>query len=278
MAKRFTETDIWKKKWFRKLSPKMKCAWQFLTAQCNHAGVWEIDIDLMGIFIGDEIEEEELFNSFGDRIEKIGSDKLWLVDFCSFQYGELKENYNPHKPAIKILEKYNLFSRVAQGLPKACPSLMEKDKEKEKDKDKEKDKEKESELETFFATAKAFWKEATGTGTMANAKKKINNHINSSEKREALLLAIKNYGEVLKVESDRPIKTSLDTFIGSPERGLYYLDYVDSICVEDARKRASRKNSVALKSSSKINPLDIAKQIQDYNEKKERRKAAGEAV
>ena len=114
---------------------------------------------------------------------------------------------------------------------------------------------KESELEDFFKVAKAFWIEATGTTAMGNARTKISNHINSLQKKENLLEAIKNYGEVLKVETDRPIKTSLDTFIGSPERGLYYLDYIDVGCVDDARKRASRKNSVASQKKTKNQQL-----------------------
>lgn len=150
------------------------------------------------------------------------------------------------------------FKRARTDRASSAPKIKSKNKIKNKEEDKEKEnktKEKVSELDEYFEIAKAFWKEATGTGAMANAKKKIANHINSPEKKESLLEAIKNYGEVLKVETDRPIKTSLDTFIGSPERGLYYLDYIDVGCVDDARKRASRKNSVASQKKTKNQQL-----------------------
>ena len=53
MAKRFTDTDKWKKKWFRELKPISKCFWSYLLDNCNHAGIWEVDISLaegVGLF------------------------------------------------------------------------------------------------------------------------------------------------------------------------------------------------------------------------------------
>ena len=44
MAKRFNDTDIWKKqRWFRKLKPDYKLAFYYIKDQCNHAGIWEVD-------------------------------------------------------------------------------------------------------------------------------------------------------------------------------------------------------------------------------------------
>jgi len=140
MSKRFVDTNMYSKAWFRKLKPKHKCLWEWLRLHCDHAGVVDLDIDLVSFQIGEEIKENDL-NEFGKRLEKISENKYWIVDFVKFQYGDLKENYNPHKPVIKSLKKHGLFLRVEQGLSKTSPSLMDKDIYKDKDKDKDKDKE-----------------------------------------------------------------------------------------------------------------------------------------
>ena len=47
MAKRFTDTDIWKKKWFRKLPLEIKLLWCYLKDSCDHAGVIEFDAEVI---------------------------------------------------------------------------------------------------------------------------------------------------------------------------------------------------------------------------------------
>lgn len=133
MAKRFVDTSMYSKAWFRKLKPKHKCLWEWLRLHCDHAGVVDLDIDLVSFQIGETLEENDLL-VFGNRLENLGNNKFWIVDFVKFQYGELKENYNPHKPVIASLQKHGLFSRVAQPLSKTSLSLVDKDKDKDKDK------------------------------------------------------------------------------------------------------------------------------------------------
>ena len=61
MAKRFTDTDIWKKPWFRKSSPTQKCLFRYFVDNCDHAGILDIDYGLMSFMIGEEIEKEDEF-------------------------------------------------------------------------------------------------------------------------------------------------------------------------------------------------------------------------
>jgi hypothetical protein len=45
MAKRFTDTEIWiKQRWFKKLDPLDKLIFIYLKDNCNHAGIWKIDV------------------------------------------------------------------------------------------------------------------------------------------------------------------------------------------------------------------------------------------
>lgn len=125
MSKRFTDTGLYQKAWFRKLPPKIKCLWEWLRNQCDHAGVIEFDPELASFQIGEEVNFESL-EYFGERVELLEDSKIWLVDFIEFQVGvkKLKENYNPHKPIFRSLIKHDLLSRVGQGLRELDSSLV----------------------------------------------------------------------------------------------------------------------------------------------------------
>ena len=113
MAKRMIDTDIWKKKWFRMLSLKMKSVWIYLITMCDHAGLYEVDLDLMGLFIGEDITKDEIMDNLGQQIETIDDDKWFLPKFIKFQYNvsnpnELNPKNRVHKSVIDILNSYNL--------------------------------------------------------------------------------------------------------------------------------------------------------------------------
>lgn len=129
--KRFTETGKWDDPWFRKLTPKMKCLWQFLCDRCDPAGVIDVDYELASFQIGEEISELDV-QSFGERVEKLKCGKWWIVQFIGFQYGTLSEDCKAHGPVFASLASYCLNDRVSKGYPKAIHSLKEKDKEKDK--------------------------------------------------------------------------------------------------------------------------------------------------
>lgn len=105
MAKRFTDTEKWKKNWFRELSPKMKCVWEYLRDMCDHAGVWEADFALMKFLIGDDVTREEIEKSFSGRILPLQDGKKYLLlGFIKFQYVTLKPNNRTHDSARAILK------------------------------------------------------------------------------------------------------------------------------------------------------------------------------
>lgn len=139
MAKRFTDTAKWDHSWFRKLSPKMKCAWFFLLDKCDGAGVWNVDLEALSFHVGEPISDLDL-ESFADKFRWISTDKILFTAFIDFQYGKLSEECKPHKPVIDRLKKLNLL----EGYQKGFKTLEDKDKEKDKDQDQEKEKEKET--------------------------------------------------------------------------------------------------------------------------------------
>ena len=153
MAKRFTETGKWKKKWIRELGPEMKLFWFYLLDNCDHAGIWEVDIELAAFQIGIELDESEILNTFNRKIVPFKPGKWFVPKFIVYQYGELNESNRAHLSVIKILTKYGLYkglNGVEQGAYKKPEGAKDKEQYKELDNVKDKDKEsKESQLLTI---------------------------------------------------------------------------------------------------------------------------------
>ena len=144
MAKRFIDTSLFKKRWIRQLDPNMKLFWIYLLTNCDHAGIWEVDIDLAAFQTGVELDESTILNTFNRKIVPFKDGKWFVPKFVDYQYGELNENVNAHKSVIKLLTKYGLYVDN-QLLPNSSATvkvnnLTVKDKDKDKDKDKVKDK------------------------------------------------------------------------------------------------------------------------------------------
>jgi len=140
MAKRFTDTGIWEKEWFMKLSPKHKCLFRYLTERCDPAGVWEPNWHLATIYIGEKVDASDLM-VINDQVEKLSNGKIWLIGFIDFQYGKLSDKSPAHIPVFKSIKKNNLTDRV---FDRVLHTLMEKEKEKEKEKEEDKEEEKET--------------------------------------------------------------------------------------------------------------------------------------
>ena len=138
MAKRFTDTDKWKKIWFRKLNPIHKTFWQYLCDNCNHAGIWEVDFELAEILIGSKINQTEIEDVFRKQFECLNSGKKWFIrDFVDFQYGDLNPSNRLHLSVINILKKEGAYKGLIRGLE--APKELDKELDKDKDKDKDRD-------------------------------------------------------------------------------------------------------------------------------------------
>lgn len=133
MAKRFTDSEKWKKKWFRSLSNDQKVFWFFILDNCNHAGIWDVDFDFASIFCG-PVNEIEIYEKFKKQYQELDGGKKWFIlDFINFQYGELNPNNNLHRSVISILEK--LGAKEPLKSPSSGPMVKDKDKDKVKEKD-----------------------------------------------------------------------------------------------------------------------------------------------
>lgn len=138
MAKRFTDTEKWKKPFIRNLSAPYKLLWLYICDDCDHAGIWQVDIDVARIRIGEQITEREALKFFGDKVIRIDEGNKWYIpSFIDFQYPSgLNPDNKAHGGIIKVLQKYNLIDDEFKPLVSPLYGAMDMDKEMDMDKDK----------------------------------------------------------------------------------------------------------------------------------------------
>jgi hypothetical protein len=165
MAKRFGDTDIWKKqRWFRKLIPEYKLAFLYIKDQCDHAGIWNIEctdlIEDLGIesfnlanFVtacNTEYDKNTGKSTFKERLRILDKGYIWVTGFVQFQYKGKEGLVNPYaapvRTALQILSGFQILKEAINGtgfitLTEELPEgyLTPKDKDKDKDKDKRKE-------------------------------------------------------------------------------------------------------------------------------------------
>ena len=137
MAKRFIDTKIWDKAWFRKLDKSSKLIWIYILTKCDHAGIFDADWEAMNFFIGTNINNVDMIpTSIKEKMLKVKVNQYFIPSFIEYQYGQLRINSKPHLSVIKRLEEKGLNNY----LQKSLITLKDKEKDKEKDIDKREDK------------------------------------------------------------------------------------------------------------------------------------------
>tara|TARA_R100000734_G_scaffold19147_2_gene18593 strand:+ start:3192 stop:3836 length:645 start_codon:yes stop_codon:yes gene_type:complete len=134
MAKRFLDTNLFRKRWIRELDTDMKLFWIYLLTDCDHAGIWDVDVERASFQLKLDLDQDKILKTFDRKINNFKVDKWFIPKFVQYQYGELNPNNKAHLSVIKILTKYGLY----EGL--TSPLQASKDKEKDNVKYKFKDK------------------------------------------------------------------------------------------------------------------------------------------
>ncbi len=121
MAKRFTDTDKWKRLSFRKWPLKIKLLWQYILDDCDIAGLWIQDMEIASIKIGAEITLDEALGFLEDKVIVLDRGNKWFIPaFMEFQYGlQLSKSNNVYKSIEKILLKYDLFQYLTIEISEA---------------------------------------------------------------------------------------------------------------------------------------------------------------
>jgi hypothetical protein len=146
MAKRFTDTEKWKKPFIRTMKAPYKLLWLYILDECDHAGIWQVDPEVAQLKIGEKIKLSEALNSLSSKIIVFAGGEKWFIpDFIDFQYGKLNPENRAHNSVIQILMKYNLLDGDYKPLTSPLQGAMDMDMDKDMVKDMDKDKEKEGE-------------------------------------------------------------------------------------------------------------------------------------
>lgn len=154
MAKRFIDTEIFRKQFVRGLPAPYKLLWIYITTDCDNAGIWYVDEEIAQVVIGKDAKISldkalELFNQDEHRIIPFDNGKKWFIlPFVEFQYGSnLNYDNKAHRSVIEKLKEVENegFIELEEGAIKLLARCFEGHMDKDKDIDKEKEKNKEKE-------------------------------------------------------------------------------------------------------------------------------------
>lgn len=110
MSKRFVDTELWDRPWFRKLPSHYRELWGYILSKCDSAGVWYVDLEHASFLIGYDFQYSETLKIFSKQISRLRDESRWFVkDFVRFQHGELKDTNNFHRSIIKKLEELDFY-------------------------------------------------------------------------------------------------------------------------------------------------------------------------
>lgn len=156
MAKRFTDTEKWKKPFIRSLKAPYKLLWLYICDDCDHSGIWQVDLEVAEIRIGEKLDKNKALQFFNDKIIPLDNGSKWFIpSFIEFQYPSgLSENNKAHAGIIKNLDKYKFEIETFKPLK----SPLQGDKDMVKDKVMDKDKVKVKEMVTLPFESENFLK------------------------------------------------------------------------------------------------------------------------
>lgn len=109
MAKRFTDSEKYKKPFVRSLKGAYKLFWDYLCTDCDNSGIWIVDFEIAQIYLGSDMKvdrDEALacFNQDEYRVHVFDGGRKWFIpSFIAFQYNELSETNPAHKKIISTL-------------------------------------------------------------------------------------------------------------------------------------------------------------------------------
>jgi hypothetical protein len=127
--KRFGETRKWVERWWLDLSPAAKLAFSYIWDNCDNAGVWDENFELLRFSTKADVNEEQLLDDLGDQVEILPSGRWRLTRFIRIQTGgELKE-CPPHRHIRQLMEEHGIEEKDALG---PNPQLVRQKKERPK--------------------------------------------------------------------------------------------------------------------------------------------------
>lgn len=110
MAKRYFDSGKFDDPFYRKLSPELKCTYDYLQSKCNYAGILDIDVDDVNFKVGTrEITYQLIKQTFKDKFiildEQEDKLKIFMPRFIWWQYkNELMASNKVHRHVYELLK------------------------------------------------------------------------------------------------------------------------------------------------------------------------------
>lgn len=122
MPKRFTDSEKWNDPWFYKLPVELKIFWIYLVDNCDHAGIWKMNMDLAEFQTGVKIQwgqnESKIPEKFAGRVEE--KNGYWFIPkFIVYQYGDNLNKGDAVSGALKKIENKG-FLESLKSLTRVC--------------------------------------------------------------------------------------------------------------------------------------------------------------
>jgi hypothetical protein len=109
-----SDSNKWKNPFFKSLPTEYKLFWIYILDDCDHAGVWQVDMEIAQIKLGTKLSLQKARGLFKERVVEFDNGTRWfLPDFIAFQYGELCEKNKMTKPVLSVLTKYDLMGHLS---------------------------------------------------------------------------------------------------------------------------------------------------------------------
>jgi hypothetical protein len=129
MPKRLTDTEKWKKPFIKSLSVEYKLFFLYILDDCDHSGIWQVDIEVAEIRLGVKLSLQKARGFYAEKIVELDGGTKWFIpDFIQFQYGQLDEKNKMYKTVFYSLSKYNLMGHLSP-INGGKVQVKEKDKE-----------------------------------------------------------------------------------------------------------------------------------------------------
>src|SRR5690606_17110276 len=88
----------------RAMKAPYKALFIYLLCECDHAGVWDVELDVAEARLGMRLDPEKAITELGGSVVEVRPGKWLLTDFVEFQYGVLNPANRVHASVISRLE------------------------------------------------------------------------------------------------------------------------------------------------------------------------------
>lgn len=70
MAKRFIDTGLFRKPSIRAMKAPYKALYIYLMCECDHAGIWDVELDIAAMRLGMKLDDEKAIEELGGMVHQ----------------------------------------------------------------------------------------------------------------------------------------------------------------------------------------------------------------